>query len=278
MIRKIIACADIHIRNIQRLGETKELLSKFASKCREECAGFAKDEVRIVVCGDLFTQKIEISNESNLLAASFIDDLNQIAPTIVVVGNHDMLMNNKDRVDSITPLFIMSKFPDAVYLDMNLGYKSGCEEDDNIVWCLYSSCDDFALTPSDIAEAKTKYGNDKTYVGLFHGSVVGAKNAAGFKMDAGLSYDSFDGCDFVICGHIHKCQDIGKAVRPIVYCGSLIQQNNGESLHDHGYIVWDVQSKTYNFKELENNDYGFYQFSINSIEDLKNNQEKILNL
>ena len=33
MIKKIIACGDIHIRNLRRMDETYEMLSNFIEKC-----------------------------------------------------------------------------------------------------------------------------------------------------------------------------------------------------------------------------------------------------
>jgi 3',5'-cyclic AMP phosphodiesterase CpdA len=34
----------------------------------------------------------------------FFKALEEIAPLIVIAGNHDLLENNKDRLDSITPV------------------------------------------------------------------------------------------------------------------------------------------------------------------------------
>ena len=56
-IKQIIHCADIHIRNFVRLEEYSEQLEKFIEKCKELCNGFEKDEVRIVISGDLVHSK-----------------------------------------------------------------------------------------------------------------------------------------------------------------------------------------------------------------------------
>ena len=46
-----------------------------------------------------------------------------------------------------------------------------------------------------------------------------------------------------------------------VFCGSLIQQNHGESLYNHGYVIWNLKNKT--FRQLDiNNDYGFFTVDI----------------
>ena len=43
--------------------------------------------------------------------------------------------------------------------------------------------------------------------------------------------------------------------------GSLIQQNHGESLEEHGYSLWDLSTYTYTFKEIPNN-YGYFTIDI----------------
>jgi len=68
-----------------------------------------------------------------------------------------------------------------------------------------------------------------------------------------------------------------KKIVPVVYCGSLIQQNFGETVTNHGFLSWDVDTLTYDEHNIEN-DYGFYQFTLNSIDDIDNDMEIIKNL
>ena len=74
-IKKIIACSDIHVRNINRMEETYEVLSTFIEKCKGIAAEYNRDEVRIVVAGDIFTNKINVSNEANLAVSWFLRSL-----------------------------------------------------------------------------------------------------------------------------------------------------------------------------------------------------------
>jgi DNA repair exonuclease SbcCD nuclease subunit len=61
------------------------------------------------------------------------------------------------------------------------------------------------------------------------------------------------------------------------YPGSLIQQDFGESVSNHGYLLWDVKTKTP--KEINiDSKYGFYKFKLNSITNLDDNSEQLLNL
>lgn len=68
-----------------------------------------------------------------------------------------------------------------------------------------------------------------------------------------------------------------KKTIPVSYSGSLIQQNFGESVSNHGYLWWDLETKTFEAYDIKTN-YGFYNFKIKSLEDLETNSEKLTNL
>jgi DNA repair exonuclease SbcCD nuclease subunit len=68
-----------------------------------------------------------------------------------------------------------------------------------------------------------------------------------------------------------------KKIIPICYSGSLIQQNFGEKVSNHGFLLWDVQTKTFTEHEVANNS-PYYQFKIRSSDDIENGLEKITNL
>ena len=269
MVKKIIACSDIHIRNLKRMDETFELLGKFITKCIKIQVDnkLERDEMRIVVAGDLFENKISVSNEANIAASWFLKHLSDICDVIVVCGNHDYLANNKNRVDSITPIVSIANNERVRYIDSELMFESGYIVDDNIAWCLYSTFDDFNAPDNNLVK-----------VGLIHGDINGAVSDTNRVTDKGLDPNLFKDVDFVIAGHIHKHQELKKNGVKIVYCSSLIQQNNGESIHGHGYVVWDTETCSYEFVELENNKYGFYKFRINDITDIEEDKEILVNL
>lgn len=47
----------------------------------------------------------------------------------------------------------------------------------------------------------------------------------------------------------------------VVYSGSMIQQNHGEKPVGHGYVLWDIPSRTHNHHEVQN-DYGYYTIEV----------------
>ena len=223
-IKCIIHLADIHIRNFQRLEEYSEQLTKVVDKCKEIASEYKKEEVRIVISGDLVHSKNTISNELIVFASYFLRQLEEIATVIVIAGNHDLIVENQARTDTITALFDTADFQNCKFLDAMLDYKSGCAIDNNVVWCLYSIYEDF-LRPTTIEEVKEENPNSR-FIALFHGQIVGSTLNNGYVSDSGLDGDAFEGCDCVMAGHLHKRQVLKRGDTEIVYPGSLIWRNS----------------------------------------------------
>ena len=270
MIKKIVHIADIHIRTYRLHEEYKEVFKALVSDLTELLKEYTKEEIRIVIAGDLVHQKIVISNEQLILGTWLIKNLENIAPVIIIAGNHDLLENNRDRVDSITPM--VQFLPDA---NVNYFKESKCYLDDNIVWCVYSIFEDNERP--DIEAAKKQFGKDKTYIGLYHAPIINAKTDIGYVIDHGAELEIFEGCDMVLLGDIHKRQSFNHNGIPIAYSSSLIQQNFGETVSNHGFLLWDVQTKKFTEHNVENK-HSLYTIKIKSLEDLDNNNEVISNL
>lgn len=272
-VKKIIHCSDIHINNILRHEEYAEQLSKFIEKCKMISEPFQKDEVRIVIAGDILHSKNNISPELITFVSTFIRELENIAKVIVIAGNHDLIVNNLSRKDAISSIFETAAFENAFLLDMELNYQSGYVIDNNITWSLYSIFDNFQKP--NLQNAKNDYPNNKI-VGLYHGMIVGSMLFNGNIIDSGVQGDIFEHCDCVMAGDIHKHQILKRGDVEIVYPSSLIQQNYGETITQHGFVVWDMENLTNEFIPLEN-DYGMYKFEIKTIDDIDNNKECLIN-
>lgn len=270
-IKVVIHMADIHLRTFRLHEEYGEVFKLTLKKIRNLVKDYSRDEIRIVIAGDYVHQKITISNELLILGTWFLRKLESIAPVIIIAGNHDLLENNKDRVDSITPMV-------KLLPDLNIKYftgESSCYLDNNVVWCVYSIFDE--NNRPDIEKSRDEFGDDKTYVGLYHAPVLGARTDIGYEFDHGMSFEHFEGCDMVMMGDIHKRQIWNHKGIPIAYPSSLIQQNFGETISNHGFLLWDVESKTIQEHNIET-EYGFYQFRIKSLEDIENDNEILTNL
>jgi len=268
-VRFVVHLADIHIRTYRMHDEYGEAFKTTLKKIRELVSGYDREEVRIVIAGDYVHQKITISNELLILGTWFLRKLEKIAPVVIIAGNHDLLENNKDRMDSITPM--VQLLPD---LDIKYLKDSKCYIDSNIVWCVYSIFDENSRP--DIESARVEYGDDKTYIGLYHAPIIGATTDIGYEFTEATSLEHFEGCNIVMCGDIHKRQILDYKGTPIAMPSSLIQQNFGESVGKHGFLFWDIESKSFTEHDIET-DYGFYQFKINSLEQLELGEEKLTN-
>lgn len=282
MITKIIACSDIHIPGYKGMDELKDVLEKFFTECKKITKKEGVDKVRIVVGGDIFHNKLAITNESLIFANWFFSELDKICKTIVIIGNHDFNMNNTERMDSLSPLFEIGNYKRVIFLDKEVGYKSGIYDDDNVSWCLYSSFSGFSKPDIEMHKEQNKATDkkDNVYVGLIHGDVNGAITVTNYVTETGIDQGVFENCDFVIAGHIHKRQELKKNGVRIVYCSSISQKEFGESVSGHGFVLWDIEDKDdieYKYVDIPNVDCGFYKFEINDITDLENDKEELIN-
>lgn len=270
MIKKVVHLADIHIRTFRMHDEYMDVFKQLINDLTELLVDYKREEIRVVVAGDLVHQKIVISNEQLMLGTWFLRKLEEIAPVIIIAGNHDLLENNKDRMDSITPM--VQFLPDK---NINYFKESKCYLDGNIVWCVYSIFEENERP--DIESARLQFGDDKTYIGLYHAALINAKTDIGYEIDHGAGLEIFEGCDLVMLGDIHKRQSFNHKGTLIAYPSSLIQQNFGENITNHGFLLWDVENKNFTEHDVENK-YSYYQFRIKSIEDIESGSEKITNL
>ena len=272
MIKCVIHVADIHIRNVLRHEEYSEQLIKFINKCKEIASKFEKDEVRIVIAGDLVHQKNNISNELFTFTSTFLRALEEVAKVIVIAGNHDLVVNNINREDTMSALFTTANFQNTIFLDKELGYVSGVYQDDNINWALFSIYSDYSIP--DITEDIKKQGNK--IIGLYHGTVIGTQVNNGTIMEIGNDGDIFSFCDAVMAADIHMRQTLKRKNTEIVYPGSLIQQDFGETVSKHGFVVWNMETLKHSFIDVES-DYGLYDIKINDIKDFDEDKEILVN-
>ena len=260
MINRLVHFSDLHVR----LFKDHDLYRGILESALKEWKTLQPD--RIVFTGDLFHSKNQLTPELIGFASWLLTECSKISKTIIIPGNHDALINNLERLDSISPIVESLNNSNVVY------YKDrGIYEDDNVSWCVYSQFQ--GNIPPNIIEAKGYK------IGLFHGAISGLKSDLGYDFGED-SYDSekFDGLDIVLCGDIHR-----RAIFSIpnnkkgIMCGSFIQQNFGENIDKHGYGVYEIDSDQYSFIDLQNPK-PFLKFYIYSIVCLSEGTEKLLKI
>jgi len=269
MIKKIFHTADIHIRLFKRHEEYREQFNRFYEHVKSDIKrlGLKREECRIVIVGDVCHSKNQMTPELIEIVTWFLNKCTEIAITVLTLGNHDFLANNLDRMDALTPIVQTMNNSDLKFLK-----HTGCYEDDNVVWCVYGHME--GSKRPDIEEARKEYGDDKTYIGLYHDPLVGLKTNIGFEFEDGQDISIFEGTDMVCCGDIHLYQVMDYHGTPIVQPSSMIAQDFGESVNNHGYVVWDVKNREHEHVHLPT-DYGFYTFKIDSVDVIELENERL---
>jgi DNA repair exonuclease SbcCD nuclease subunit len=259
MIKRIIHFSDLHIR----LFKDHELYRRILESALKEWKSLKPD--RIVFSGDLVHSKNQLTPELIGMVSWLLTECAKIAKIIIIPGNHDALLNNLERLDALTPIINSLENENIVYFK-----NRGVYYDDNVNWCVYSLMEH--NIPPDIEKT------DQINIGLFHGPINGLKTDLGFDFgDEAYDTDKFKGLDIVLCGDIHKRAvfNIPNGKRGVMI-GSTIQNNFGETVRNHGYGVYDVETDQYDFIDLPNPK-PFLKFHINSIECLAEGTEKLLN-
>ena len=245
--------ADLHIRNLKRHKEYREILNQFLADVDSQ----KKENAVIYLAGDIAHAKTEMSPELVREITWFFNECANRFPTFVITGNHDCNLNNMDRLDVLTPICDNLNNPNLYYLrDTGTTHIN-----DELTFTVYSILDKKANWPlgKDV-EGKTK-------ICFFHGPVDAARTDIGYVVSSNnFTPDMFDGFDMVLMGDIHKRQIVqhrdkanGKPI--VVYAGSVVQQNHGEYLENHGYLLWDVKNET--FEEFNiHNDYGYLTIDV----------------
>ena len=242
-LKHIHHISDIQIRNLKRHKEYEEVFNRLYEKVKEN-----KDNAVAYIGGDIAHSKCDMSPELVDQLSRLFKNLSDIVPTIIIAGNHDCNLNNRSRLDVLTPIVNNLNHPNLHYLKDSGVYT--CADTKFVVWDCWSDEKDFIT--SDQVEGDTK-------VVLFHGTVDKAETDLGFKLPSDVHIDKFKGYDLGLLGDIHKRQFVNKE-KTIAYCGSLVQQNHGEEI-GKGYLLWDVPKRTSEYIEIPN-DYGYYTVNI----------------
>ena len=216
--------ADTHIKNLKYHYEYKIVFEQLYQTLRERKVDY------IVHCGDIAHTKTQISPEFVEMCSDFFRSLAEIAPTYIILGNHDGNLKNSSRQDALTPIVAALDLPQLHLL------KNSGETHLNDEVCLN------VLSVFDRDSWSKPTDDSKINIALYHGSISNCKTDTNWTMSFGEDDISiFDNFDFAMLGDIHRRQFLDKEGR-IWYPGSTVQQNHGET-NDKGALIWDIKSK-----------------------------------
>ena len=276
IIKKIIHISDIHIRNYKRHKEYINVFKNLFKILKNRV-----DETTIIVlAGDIVHSKNEMTPELVSMVATFFKQCADLCPTILILGNHDINLNNENRLDSLTPIVNTLQHPNLHYWK-----ESGIYDFHNVSFSVCSILGGIDKWPN-VNELKNDFK-----IALHHGSVNSAITELGHEIiNDAVKINIFNGYDFVLLGDIHKLQtlqyysniefevpmddlktytengftiipndelknDVYKVLKktPLVsYSSSLIQQNYGETINNHGILMWDLENHTNEFIPIDN--------------------------
>lgn len=272
-IKFIYHISDIHINLQAKHDEYRSVFKNLYKFLKDDVV---KDASVIIITGDILHSKTELLPECIELTRTFFIKLSKIMPVLFIAGNHDLNVNNEHRLDALTPIYngIPKEFP-VYYLE-----KTGIHKFNNIFFCVTSVRDYVIIDPTKIHNP-----NNCKLIALYHGRVNGAQLFNNITIEGELNKNTnktitvscFDGYDYGLFGDIHKQQYLNEE-KTIAYAGSLIQQNHGESLSNHGVLKWDISTGNSIFHNIQN-DYGYITLQINNseldnIQIIQNNKKK----
>lgn len=259
MINKIVHFSDLHLRLFKDHDLYKSILTQALTQWKE----LSPD--RIIFTGDLVHSKNQLTPELIQIVSWLMTECAKISKTIIILGNHDLIENNLERLDALSPIIDSLNNPNIIFLT-----KSELVKDETVRYAVYA-----------ISEHNKPpvFDDEKMFtIGLFHGPISGLKTDLGFEFgDEAYNVEKFKGCDIVLCGDIHKRSVFNYPGGKGYMIGSTIQQNYGETLNKHGYGIYTISEDKYEFVDLENPK-PFLSFKIKNFEDIFNGSEKLANI
>ena len=247
-LKRIYHIADIHIRNLKRHTEYREVFDRLFNDIKNR----GTEDSLIYLAGDLAHAKLEMSPELLNEINYFLKKCCELAPTILIAGNHDCNLNNVGRLDVLSPIVEALDLPNLTYLRDTQTYTYGGVRFD--LFSIFDDKENWKFEPIT---------SDTTNIALFHGPILDATTDVGYHISSRhFTTEMFDGYQLALLGDIHKRQEmISPKGCKVVYPGSLIQQNHGEALTKHGYAIWDMDTLSVEYVDVPN-DYGYYTLHV----------------
>jgi DNA repair exonuclease SbcCD nuclease subunit len=261
---KIAHFADLHLSNdVSRLHIQRDILLDYTI----EQIKISQPDI-IVFAGDTFDKHLP-SNETKIVASNFFTELSKYCTKIVInKGNHEQNQKNLLRVSSIESFLKVLNNPKIQYLD-----KTGFYYDDTnkIIWSNWNWGDKTSPYYDNVEEYENIKNNYSNYfiIDVFHNPINGTVTYSGevFNDSSYNNLQSFKG-DLLLAGDIHQYQTFKRDGKVFgAYPSSTFQQNFGENIEQHGFILWniDIENKniiSHKLIETSNNVYAYHNIHI----------------
>lgn len=203
---QVLVIGDPHFK-VGNVQESEEMTKKLVLLAQER-------QPKIIVClGDILHRHETIHVSPLMRAERMIKDLSQVAPTFLIIGNHDR-PNNSDFLSDRHPFNALKEWPNTYIVDQVLDVHI---EDNRFIFVPY-------VPPGKFIDAlETKQNPLTNTVAIFaHQEFYGAKMGA-IKSLAGDKWST--DYPLVISGHIH---DYDRLQDNIIYVGTPMQHAFGD--------------------------------------------------
>ncbi len=237
-IERIFHISDIHIRLYNRQKEYQDVFQKLYDYIKQNSS--TQREI-IVITGDLLHSKNNLSPESILITQHFLINLAAICPTFLIAGNHDAMLTNQQREDSITAIVQNIRIPNFFYLRNSGVYLAA-----NVAIAVCSILDNQWIH----AHSFQPPARIQHKIALYHGGVGIVDTGVGHRLRGEKLVSDFDGYDFTLLGDIHKYQWL--IPKRMAYASSLIAQNFSEFQDPHGVLVWNLETLDHIYHPIDN--------------------------
>jgi exonuclease SbcC len=272
----IFHLSDLHIRSGDKIScrydEYNEVFNEtiisIKNKINELKLTF--NDFIIIISGDVFHHKHFISNYGLLLYKNFIEKLVKFGRLFIFHGNHD---KNQSEIDQPSLVYSSSFNIDNLiilndttsFIIDNIGFSYVNINDTLDIYRNSGRIQDLPRFPQIIGDVKYK-------IGLFHGTFAKVKlyNGEEIREDTKpYPLEWIKDCDFdyLLLGDVHKKQVFNYKKTICGYSGSLIIQNYGEDILDHGYLLWHLENKKVEEINIYNN-IGYINIKENEKEEI----------
>ena len=251
-VTHIIHIADIHVRIGNAAAARVEEYDHVFRRFLDEIAMLPAVRDGTALCaisGDVFHNKGRLDSVAGQRFFLWLNRLLGLLPVVVICGNHDFRQEDPAFTDMIElmvapyenkePLFYLRETGTYQWENLCIGVVR--IQDTLRAFNTAGIVDDLPAFPKPDAAAGCR-------VAMFHGTIsqsaLPSGRAAG-SITKGYPLAWFQGYDVVLLGDNHRQQvhvDDGLGLA-WGYPGSLVQQDFGEPLLGHGYLLWDVEAR-----------------------------------
>lgn len=254
-VTHVVHIADTHIRTGDRVSARVDEYRHVLGNLREELEGMEavrKGTALMVIAGDVFHHKGRLETEGALVIYEWLNEVLQLLPVLVICGNHDFRQEDPGYTDMIemlvAPYAVMEHRHPIHYLK-----DTGHYVWENLSFGLTSVKDTLKAYNTfgilaDLPAFPNPEGLTGCRIALFHGSVTQSAMPNGAQVadySHGYPLEWFRGYEIAMLGDNHT-QQLHTGLDGTLawgYPGSLVQQDGGEPLLGHGYILWDIAAR-----------------------------------